>query len=115
MELVHRPGDGSATTLASDVEMASSRLAKARGLMLRRDFEGALVFPFDRVARRSVHMVGVLFPIDVVWTVSSEVTAVRRLSPFIGLGRARADRIVELPAGTAAAVAVGDRLELVED
>lgn len=100
--------------LAADVEVAESVLAKMRGLMFRRSLpdEFALVFPFDAPAKRSVHMLFVRVPIDVVWLADSRVTKIATLSPWRGFGRARADTIVELPAGAAAAVERGDRLRL---
>lgn len=117
MRLVHRPENGNAHTLAVEVELAGSRWAKARGLMFRRGLADgtALALPFDRADRRVVHMVGVFFPIDVIWTVDDRVTHVKRLHPMVGLGRARADRVVECPAGVADPVAVGDTVEIVEE
>ena len=96
--------------LATDVEVADSTLARARGLMFRRSIpeDYALVFTFDDVARRDVHMLFVPFPLDAVWLVDGEVEQVKRLRPWIGLGAARADTLIELPAGAAAAVDVGD-------
>ena len=115
MRLVHRrgpPDDRTERLLASDVDVAQSRLAQARGLMFRRSIpeEYALVFPFDGVEARTLHMLFVPFAIDAVWLVDDEVTATARLSPFVGLARGDADTVVELPAGAADAVAVGDEV-----
>lgn len=112
--LIHEPADGDRTVLATHVETADTFLARARGLTFRRRFpEGhALVFPFGRAAPRTLHMVCVPFPIDAVWLVDDRVERVATLSPWSGLGRARADAIVELPAGTADDVDAGDRLFL---
>lgn len=115
MRLVHRrgpPDDRTERLLASDVDIARSRLAQARGLMFRRSIpeEYALVFPFDGVEARTLHMLFVPFAIDAVWLVDDEVTATARLSPFVGLARGDADTVVELPAGAADAVAVGDEV-----
>lgn len=100
--------------LASDVDFASSTLQQARGLMFRRSVpeDYALVFPFDEPDTRSVHMLFVPFPIDVLWLVDDEVTRKSRLRPWIGLGRGTADAIVELPAGAADGVGEGDVVEL---
>lgn len=108
---------GETRTLATRVETAASTLAQARGLMFRRSVpEGyALVFPFDRVGRRSLHMVFVPFPIDAVWLHDGEVTKVKRLRAWTGLGWGRGDCVVELPAGAAAAVRAGDRVRVVEE
>ncbi|MFB6173163.1 MAG: DUF192 domain-containing protein [Halobacteriales archaeon] len=107
MRVVH---DGE--PIATEVEVADSFLARARGLMFRRPLpaDGALVFPFEAAASRSVHMAFVTFPIDAVWVLGGTVEHVKRLAPWVGLGRARADTLIELPAGTAAAagVAPGD-------
>jgi uncharacterized membrane protein (UPF0127 family) len=105
--------------LATDVDVAASTLARARGLMFRRSVpdDYALVFEFDDAAVRGLHMVFVPFPIDAIWVVDDAVTHVKRLRSWIGLGRARADTLVELPAGAADDVAVGDvvHVEDVED
>lgn len=105
MYLVH--GDA---PLATRVEVADSFLARARGLMFRRSLpEGhALVFEFGRPVVRSLHMLFVPFPIDAVWLVDDRVTRVARLDSWTGFARGRADTIVELPAGTTAAVEPGD-------
>lgn len=100
--------------LASDVDVASGLLQQARGLMFRRSIpeDYALVFPFDEPDTRSVHMLFVPFPIDVLWLVDDEVTRRKRLRPWIGLGRGTADAIVELPPGAADGVGEGDVVEL---
>jgi hypothetical protein len=109
--IVHRP-DGDERVLATDVRVADSVLSKARGLMFRRSFpEGAaLVFPFAAEAPRTLHMVCVPFPIDAVWLRGERVERVARLSAWTGLGRARADAVIELPAGAADGVRAGDEL-----
>jgi len=96
--------------LATDVDVADSTLSRARGLMFRRSIPNdfALVFTFDDVARRDVHMLFVPFPIDALWLVDGVVRQVKRLRPWIGFGWADADTLVELPAGAAAAVEQGD-------
>lgn len=115
MRLVHERGEET-RTLASQVEVAESTLAQARGLMFRRSVpdDFALVFPFDRVEKRSLHMVCVPFPIDAVWLCEEEVTKVKRLGAWTGLGWGRADCILELPAGAAAGIEMGDRIRVVE-
>lgn len=74
----------------------------------------ALVFPFDGPETRWLHMLFVPFAIDAAWLVDGAVTRTKRLRPFVGLGRGRADTVVELPAGAADAVRDGDELRLVE-
>ena len=115
MQLLHRPKSGGGSqVLASDIEIADSFLAQARGLMFRRSLaeDSALVFQFDSTAKRDVHMLFVPFAIDALWLVDNEVVAKKRLKPWIGLGRETAETLVELPAGAADDVAVGDRVTL---
>ena len=115
MQLRHRsPDDATPCTLATEVAIARSRLAQARGLMFRRSMPAdyALVFPFDATGVRTLHMLFVPFAIDALWLVDDRVTAVQRLAPFVGIGRGEADTVVELPAGEATDVAVGDEVRL---
>ena len=117
MQLVHRPeSDASSQVLAGEIEIADSFLQQARGLMFRRSLaeDSALVFQFDGEAKRDVHMLFVPFAIDALWVVENKVVATKRLKPWIGLGRAAADTLIELPAGAADDVAVGDRVALDE-
>lgn len=111
VRLVHRDLD---IVLAGDVEIADSFLARARGLMFRRSIleDYALVFEFDRPVTRSLHMLFVPFSIDAVWLIDDEVTHTARLDAWAGLGRGRADTILELPAGAAEGIRVGDRIVL---
>lgn len=97
-------------TLAAEVELADTTLSQARGRMFTRSMpeDAALVFPFDDVDRRDVHMLFVPYALDVLWLVDGVVERVERLRPWIGLASARADTLVELPAGAAAAVEPGD-------
>ena len=119
VRLVHRPEserDGTEAVLASDVDVARSTLEQARGLMFQRSIpdDYGLVFPFGEPDTQWLHMLFVPFAIDAVWLVDDEVREKKRLAPFVGLGRGRADTVVELPAGAAESVAVGDELRLVE-
>ncbi|MBP2251611.1 uncharacterized membrane protein (UPF0127 family) [Halarchaeum solikamskense] len=113
MHVVH-DHDGATETLAATVDVAESFLARARGLMFRASVPSdyALVFEFDERKRRDVHMVFVPFDIDVLWLVDDEVQATETLSAWTGLGAAAADRLVELPAGAASDVAVGDTVRV---
>ena len=118
MRLVHRSAsdDRESRLLASDVDVARSALEQGRGLMFRRSIpdDYALVFPFESPDIRWLHMLFVPFTIDALWLVDGEVRKAKRLAPFVGLGRGRADTVIELPAGTADEVAVGDEVRLVE-
>ena len=114
--VVHEPANGSTErTIATEVERAESWLSRARGLMFRRSIPDgfALVLEtgaglFGGPSRQGVHMLCVRFPLDVVWLVDDEVTRVTRMRPWRGFAAARADRILELPAGNAAAVEPGN-------
>ncbi|MFC6787301.1 DUF192 domain-containing protein [Halobaculum halobium] len=96
--------------------MAESFVSQARGLMFRRSVpdDYALVFRFDGTDSRSLHMLFVPFAIDAVWLVGREVTKVKRLRPWVGLGWGTADTIIELPAGAADDVEPGDTVDVVE-
>lgn len=107
--------------LASEVEVAESALSQARGLMFRSDIPdgfalvldvggGGLVF--GGPSRQFVHMLFMRFPIDVLWLVDDEVRKKARLSPWRGFGFGKADRIIELPAGGADGVQVGDSVRV---
>lgn len=105
--------------LATDVEVADSLLSTGRGLMFRPEIPegfalvmevgGGSLLPIPRgPSRQVVHMLFVRFPLDVVWIADDEVRKVKRLRPWRGVGVGKADRIVELPAGAAADVDIGD-------
>ena len=115
MRIVHRKG-GDSRVLASDVEEATGTLAKGRGLMLRGSVpeDYAMIFPFQQPANRTIHMLFVRVPLDVLWLVGDEVTHVSTLRPWIGLAHGIADTVVELPKGAADGVEAGDTVELVE-
>lgn len=114
MRLVHEPAGGEPRVLATEVDSADGFLTRARGLMFRRSIpeDYALVFHFGRPANRGLHMVFVPFPIDAVWLVDGEVTATERLAAWTGRGRAEADTVIELPAGAADDVEVGDAVRV---
>jgi uncharacterized membrane protein (UPF0127 family) len=130
MRLVHESTDGEAV-LASDVDIAEGFVQTSKGLMFRKSIpeDYALVFEFDppsspmtkfpfvgddAVARRFVHMLFVRTPIDVLWLQGEEVVHVKTLRPWLGVGMGKADRIIELPKGTVANVAVGDVVRVTE-
>lgn len=114
VRLVHET-EGTQSTLATDIRLADSPLARMRGLMLRPPLAAgeALVFRFDGVGTRRIHGLFVAAAFDVVWVADGTVEAVATLSPWVGYGRGRADLVAELPAGAAEDVAVGDELRLV--
>ncbi|MFB6165315.1 MAG: DUF192 domain-containing protein [Haloarculaceae archaeon] len=134
MRVVHDP-DGRARPLATTVDVADSFVSQTVGLMGQSSLPEAyaLVFRFgtdgpdgfERAVaklpgagwppRRFIHMLFVGVALDVLWLRDGEVVAVETLRPWTGYGVARADTIVELPAGAAADVAVGDRVAIEDD
>jgi len=114
MRVVHDPEGAEPRPLATDVEVADSILSRGRGLMFRRSIpeDYALVFEFGGTARRSVHMLFVPFPIDVLWLEDGTVVAVERLSPWTGIAAHRADTLIELPASAADGVEAGDVIRI---
>lgn len=131
MRLVHDPvsDDGSsgdpsdddpdrdARVLATQVDLADSIVSQTLGLMFRRSIpdDYALAFQFGSAKPRDLHMLFVFFPIDAVWIADGVVQRVETLRPWRSFARAEADLIVELPAGTAAAVEPGDLLGLEDE
>ncbi|WP_132057042.1 DUF192 domain-containing protein [Halorussus amylolyticus] len=109
-----RESDGERETLATEIETADSFFSRAKGLMFRRSIpdDYALVFEFDGVASRDVHMVFVPFALDVLWLRDGEVQKKARLSAWTGMAKAEADRLIELPAGAANGVEIGDQIRL---
>ncbi|WP_144902054.1 DUF192 domain-containing protein [Halobellus captivus] len=116
MRIEHDDGDGSARTLASDVDVADTFLSRARGLMFRESIpdDYAMVFTFGEAAERNLHMVFVPFDLDALWLVDGEVREKKRLRAWRGFGAATADTIIELPAGAADGLDVGDTVRIVE-
>jgi hypothetical protein len=94
------------------VEVADSFGARLKGLIGRRDLEGAILL---RPAR-SVHTIGMRFPIDVAYCDKEmRVVATLTMQPMrIGLPRPRAHAVVEARAGSFErwGVAAGDTLEI---
>jgi len=96
----------------ASAEVAEGRRARRRGLLGRDGFEGALVFE----GTRSVHSVGMRFPIDVAFCdVDLVVIKTMRVVPHrITLPVWKANNVVEAEAGAFArwGLCVGDRLEI---
>ncbi|MFB6307755.1 MAG: DUF192 domain-containing protein [Haloarculaceae archaeon] len=115
MRVVHESGEG-ARTLASTVEFAETFREQTLGLMFRESVpeDFALVFEFGRAGWRSIHMLFVRMPLDVLWLVDGEVRQYKTLQPWRGIGLSKADTVVELPAGAAEGVTKGDRIRIEE-
>lgn len=86
-------------------------------MMFRRSIPNdfALLFRFSAIKTRSIHMLFVPFPLDVIWLVDREVVRTTTLRPWIGIAWEEADTVIELPSGSAAEVERGDRIRLVND
>ena len=106
--------DGAETPLATNVETADSLIQQTRGLMFRRSIpdDYALAFRFDTAKTRDIHMLFVFTSLDVIWVEDGTVSRVETLRPWLGFARARADLILELPAGEADGVEAGDEIRL---
>jgi uncharacterized membrane protein (UPF0127 family) len=98
--------------VASPLEHATSLWTRFRGLMLRKSLPaggGLLIRPCG-----SIHMMFMRFPIDAVFVNDSgRVTNVsRNVRPWIGMGFGRrgAKAVIELAAGGARGVNVGDEI-----
>lgn len=110
--------------IATNVEVAESGLSQMRGLMFRSELpeEFALVmevggggFPLsNKPPRQFVHMLFVKHSLDVVWLDGNEVQRVSRMHPWKSVGMARADRIIELPAGAGEGIEVGDTVRVLD-
>ena len=128
MRVVHERDDTLGETdsqnrrvLATDVDVADSLLSTSKGLMFRSSLpdDYALVMEVggnglsplgSGPPRQFVHMLFVRVPLDVIWLDGDEVVRVSHMQPWRSVAMARADRILELPAGNAAGVSAGDRI-----
>jgi uncharacterized membrane protein (UPF0127 family) len=111
MRVVHDP-ESANRTLATEVDRAESMVEQSRGVMFRRSLpdDYALVFPFDGVGRRFIHMLFVAVSLDVIWVADGEVQQVTTMHPWRSFGYAKADTVLELPAGAADGVREGDMI-----
>ncbi|MXR50686.1 DUF192 domain-containing protein [Halovenus sp. WSH3] len=115
-------GESEPRILARNVEIADSTLSQMRGLMFRSELPEALVMEvgggFSLTGgppRQFVHMLFVRHPLDVIWLADDDVQKVARMRPWRSVGMAKADRIIELPAGAAEGVEVGDTVRVVDE
>lgn len=98
--------------LVSSVVMANSFRKRFRGLMLEEELKPGegMIFTFSRTSYRGIHTFAVKFPIDVVWVNKGVVTCVKTMKPWVDLWIGKADLIIELPAGAASEVEIGDEI-----
>ncbi len=95
----------------ASLEVADQRAARRKGLLGRDSLDGALLL----VPARSVHSIGMRFPIDVAW-LDADLTVLRTIRlPRNRLSRPvlRAHSVLEAEAGAFArwGMQVGDQLE----
>lgn len=98
----------------ASIEVADTRPARRRGLLGRDAIDGALVL----MPARSVHTIGMRFPIDVAW-LDGELNVLRTTSMRrnrVSRPLLRAHSVLEAEAGAFARwdLVVGDRLELTD-
>lgn len=113
--------DGTTRQIATNVDFAVSVIEQTQGLIGRTSLPAdyALVFECSKDLllgwTQTVHMIGVRTPIDVVWVREGEVTKTATLQPWTGIAFGKADVFIELPAGGADAIAVGDQIQISAD
>jgi hypothetical protein len=115
--LLHRPANGEAKPLATEVEVADHWVRQGIGLMFRRRISGdqAMIFDFDGVSERNLGMLFVPFDLDCIWLVDDQVVQTERLEAWTGRAGARADKVVEVAPGTAETVYKGSEIEVVPE
>ncbi|MBW2967196.1 DUF192 domain-containing protein [Candidatus Woesearchaeota archaeon] len=105
--------------LSSRYRLCSSVWSKARGLMFRKPAVldgGGMIFLFDSRAIRSIHMLFVFYPIDLLFLdENKKVVEIKQgLRPFrLYSPKSEAQYVVELKDGAVrkTGTAVGDRIE----
>lgn len=111
------------TVLATEVEVADSTTAHARGLRFRESLPEGYAFVMRVASESSLPLLGgpsrnvvdmffMRVPLDVVWLIDEEVVTVKRMRPWRSFGVAKADTIIELPAGAAEGVRAGDTVRI---
>jgi len=81
--------------MADDLVL-SSTLEQLRGVIGRYPEVGQrVVFAFDAVDQRVVHMVGVSRPLVVEFFVGEELVRTEKLRPWVGMAMEECDRVIE--------------------
>ncbi len=100
-------------------ELADTGFKKARGLMLRRKLDKALVFLLDRETKigAAIHSYFVLFSFDIIWLDGQKkVVDMRTVGPFrlIEMPKEKAKYFIELPKGSIkkSGVKLGQKINL---
>jgi len=98
-------------------EVVSSTLGRAKGLMFRKKFNGAIVLALPRSTRinASIHTFFMRFPIDVLFLDEEKRVVDKSLNikPWTinKTPKKAAKYVVELPAGKARDVKIGEKVE----
>jgi hypothetical protein len=91
--------------LSFEKELADTTFKKARGLMLRRKLDKALVFLLDRETKigAAIHSFFVIFSFDIIWLdAGKRIVDMRTVRPFrlIEVPKKAAKYFIELPKGS---------------
>lgn len=100
--------------LCENAEIADTFLKKSVGRMFTSNMPEnfGLVFKFDRVKLVSIHMGFVFYPLGVIWVKNGEVVEVRKLQPWTGWNKERADMVIEVHPDKLGSVSVGDSIQV---
>ena len=105
--------------LSFEKELADTGFKKARGLMLRRKLDKALVFLLGRETKigAAIHSYFVLFSFDIIWLDGQKkVVDMRTVGPFrlIEMPKEKAKYFIELPKGSIkkSGVKLGQKINL---
>jgi uncharacterized membrane protein (UPF0127 family) len=98
--------------LAERVEVASSFLKRATGLMFKKSYDGAMIFPIQ--GRTSFHGFFCNFPILLICLRHHRVICKKILNPW-SVVEAEGDTVIELDARREIPVDVGDEVVVLED
>ncbi|MBN2014693.1 MAG: DUF192 domain-containing protein [Candidatus Altiarchaeota archaeon] len=112
--------------IGENAETACSFLSRTRGLMLSKPRDLVLVSPREDIASSTIHMLFMLYPIDVIWLDSEKkvVDLQRNVKPFNPLKpktwrtykpKKPAKYVIELGAGVMGETEVGDEISLYTD
>jgi len=99
------------SVVAKDKKLCTSAFSKFKGLMFTKKAK-CLVFVNKKEIPTPIHMMFMLYPIDVIWLdKNKKVVHVQKLKPWQLSKSVAAKYVIELPEGLAKNVSVGDRIE----
>ncbi len=106
-----------------EVEIADTILGRAKGLSGRKTLEEnkGMLFIFKRPSKQSFWMVGMKFPLDIIWISGNEIVDILKNIqppkngelPAIVSPSIKVDKVLEIPAGSVDKfdIKTGDKLE----